>query len=238
MVARELLHELAEALLPQRCIACGRFGAALHEACLAALPAAEPPRCARCWAPGPRLPCAARRAAPPPFEGFRASYRFGGVARRALLEAKFRGVGALLDPLGDAAAEAVPRDWLIDAVVPIPLHPSRRRRRGFNQAERLARRVAERLGLPLRADLLRRVRATAPQATLDAEQRATNIDDAFAAAADPPPALLLVDDVSTTGATLAAAAKALREAGAERGSKAEPAVGYEERTQTPTRSAR
>ena len=217
MVARELLQELAEALLPQRCIACGRFGAALHHACLEALPAAGQPRCSRCWAPGPGSPCSACLADPPPFEGLRTPFRFAGVARRALLEAKFRGISAHLDPLGDAAAEVVPRSWAIGAVTPIPLHGSRRRRRGFNQSELIARRVSSRLGLPLRAELLRRARATAPQTTLGAERRASNVADAFAsAAAELPAGVLLVDDVSTTGATLAAAARALLDAGAER----------------------
>ncbi len=216
MVARELLQELAEALLPQRCIACGRFGAALHHACLEALPAAGQPRCTRCWAPGPGSPCAACLADPPPFEGLRTPYRFTGVARRALLEAKFRGISAHLAPLGDAAADIVPRRWAIDAVTPIPLHRARRRRRGFNQSELIARRVADRLGLPLRAELLRRARATAPQTTLGADRRASNVAGAFAAVGEPPAGVLLVDDVSTTGATLAAGARALLDAGAER----------------------
>ena len=216
MVARELLQELAEALLPQRCIACGRFGAALHHACLEALPSAGQPRCSRCWAPGPGSPCSACLADPPPFEGLRTPFRFAGVARRALLEAKFRGISAHLDPLGDAAAEVVPRSWAIDAVTPIPLHRARRRRRGFNQSELIARRVSSHLGLPLRAGLLRRARATASQTALGAERRASNVADAFASAGDPPAAVLLVDDVSTTGATFAAAARALLDAGAER----------------------
>lgn len=121
-----------------------------------------------------------------------------------------------------------------DAVVPVPLHPRRRRRRGFNQAELLARR----LGLPV-MHALRRVAHTAPQVTLSAAARRTNVDGAFALAApslrtrlgarlqtrpsvNPSKkglsvhgaVLVLVDDVTTTGATLDACARVLKGAGA------------------------
>ena len=230
MALRRVLRELprvlvsgaGDALLPQRCIVCGRFGAALHTHCLDALPRAEPPRCPRCWAPrrGGSGTCERCAAAPPAFEALRTPYRFAGLARRALLEAKFRGGGgvtALLEPLGQAAAETVAPAWRLEAVTALPLHAARRRLRGFDQAELLARAVAAALDVPLRTDLLRRVRTTEAQATLDAAQRARNVAGAFAAApGDPPASLLLVDDVTTTGATLEAAARALRGAGVER----------------------
>ena len=207
----------ADALLPQRCIECGEFGAALHEACLDALPRAEPPRCARCWAPPPRGGrCPRCASAAPAFEALRTPYRFAGRARRALIEAKFRGVSALLEPLGRAAARAAPASWTFGAVAPVPLHPSRRRRRGFDQAALLARAAAAELGAPLRAGLLRRARATPAQSALGAGGRARNLLGAFEAAEAPPREVLLVDDVATTGATLEAAARALRAAGAER----------------------
>ncbi len=121
-----LRHGLGDALLPQRCIVCGRYGAAVHDECLGALPDAAPPRCPRCWLPTAGDPRGARRrdgacprcaAAPPPFEGLRTPYRFVGHARRAVIEAKFRGVSALLDPLGRAAARVVPSSWSVDAVI-------------------------------------------------------------------------------------------------------------------------
>ena len=230
MALRRVLRELprvrvsgaGDALLPQRCIVCGRFGAALHAHCLEALPRAEPPRCPCCWAPAPPAgpgggTCEGCAAAPPAFEALRTPYRFTGGARRALLEAKFRGVTALLEPLGQAAAETVAPAWRIEAVTAVPLHAARRRRRGFDQAELRARAVARALDVPLRTDLVQRVRTTEAQATLDAAQRARNVAGAFAAATgDRPAPLLLVDDVTTTGATLEAAARALRGAGVER----------------------
>jgi ComF family protein len=99
-----------------------------------------------------------------------------------------------------------------DVVVPVPLHHSRRRARGFNQAHDLARA----LGLPV-SRALRRVRATKPQTTLPAGQRHRNVRDAFAAtrAAGRLSGLtvVIVDDVSTTGATLEACAVVLRQLG-------------------------
>jgi len=211
-VLSALTEALTEAVLPQRCIACGRFGAALHRRCLDALPHAEQPRCPVCWAPGPGGPCTQCLESPPAFAALRAAFRFEGDVRRALLEAKFRGKTALLPPLASAAVEAVPPAWHIDAVVPIPLHRGRQRQRGYNQAALIAKTVARRLELPLAAGLLRRSRATPPQASLTAAERATNLRDAFEAR----PAVgevLLIDDVTTTGATFDAAASALTNSG-------------------------
>jgi ComF family protein len=101
-------------------------------------------------------------------------------------------------------------------VVPVPLHPSRRAERGFNQSDLLARDVADALGLAL-ADALERVRPTPSQTGLSPTERTTNVRGAFAARRELPGAVvLLVDDVCTTGATLGAAATALRRAGAIR----------------------
>jgi len=103
--------------------------------------------------------------------------------------------------------------------VAVPLHPARQRRRGYNQAAIAANEVARVLGVPATPALLRRARATAPQARLDREARVENVRGAFAAGSAArggvPRAVLLVDDVTTTGVTLGAAAGALRAAGAQ-----------------------
>ena len=224
-LAPVLRQGLGDALLPQRCIVCGRFGAALHGECLDALPHADPPRCPRCWLPAANQPGESRRrdgacsrcaADPPPFEGLRTPYRFVGHARRAVIEAKFRGVSALLDPLGRAAAGVVPASWRVDAVTAVPLHGARRRKRGFDQALLLAGAVADELGVPLSDRLLRRRRSTGAQTALGIDRRRSNMAGAFEAFDASPPSVLLVDDVATTGATLGAAARALLDGGAQR----------------------
>jgi ComF family protein len=126
---------------------------------------------------------------------------------------KYDGRRSLARPLGLRLARAG-SDILAgaDLVVPVPLHRSRRRARGFNQAAEIARH----LGLPV-TDALRRVRATPSQTDLPAARRHANMRNAFAMrwrADVGGRRVVLVDDVSTTGATLDACARALMDAGA------------------------
>lgn len=208
--------ELLDALLPQRCVACERFGSALHPACLEVQPVApDESRCDRCWRPGVASPCAHCSAEPPAFEALRTPYRFEGAVRRALLEAKFRGVTQVLTLLGQRASSVVPGAWQVTMVVPVPLHRSRERERGYNQAALIGGVVASRLGVSCESSVLSRARATAPQVTLSAVTRAQNLTNAFECAPLPAGArVLLVDDVTTTGATFEACARALHAAGA------------------------
>lgn len=109
-----------------------------------------------------------------------------------------------------------PKDSLL---VPIPLHPRRLRRRGFNQSELVAGYLGEKLGLTVAGNVLKRITHTWPQTALTADERVENIAHSFAA---PSPKLIegktviLLDDVKTTGATLNEAASVLKEAGAWR----------------------
>jgi ComF family protein len=139
---------------------------------------------------------------------------YDGTLRAILQAFKYQGRRSLAVPIA-ALMRARGGDVLEGAacVVPVPLHSSRRRHRGFNQALDLARR----LGLPV-VHALRRVRATPTQTSLPAAQRHRNVRDAFALARDGTRVdgtiVVLVDDVSTTGATLDACARVLKDAGA------------------------
>ena len=104
-----------------------------------------------------------------------------------------------------------------EAIVPVPMHWSRKMWRGANSPETISERLSRHLDLPMAAHLLVRRRRTAPQASLSPNKRLANVRGAFRARkhADLPGArLLLVDDIMTTGATLNEAAKVLRRAGA------------------------
>lgn len=108
-----------------------------------------------------------------------------------------------------------------DALIPVPVHNSRRRQRGFNQAEELAVRLGKSWDLPVRTDLLIRKKKTDPQKQLTPKERLRNLQDAFALTesgklTDIPGTAVLVDDIYTTGSTLEACARILRAAGTDR----------------------
>lgn len=103
-----------------------------------------------------------------------------------------------------------------DAVIGVPMFPAKQRRRGYNQADRLARAVARGIDLPYRTGLLRRTRATRPQVGLSLAERSENVEEAFRGSPQCLGlSLLLIDDVSTTGSTLKHASKAAKAAGAK-----------------------
>ena len=156
---------------------------------------------------------------------------FNGLVRRALHDLKYAGERRLAAPLGAAIA----RRWARagaggDLLVPVPVHIERARRRGYDQAVLIAEAAGGGLGLPV-APILERARATIAQFDLDRRDRARNVDGAFRLR--PPPStvrsgsrrpgtdrplegrwVVLIDDVVTTGATLAACATPLIQAGA------------------------
>ena len=113
---------------------------------------------------------------------------------------------------------ADPRSRAIKAVVPVPLHSTRRRERGFNQSEILALAACAALGLAGPANALSRLTNTPSQTRLSRIKRQQNVAQAFTSQewAHPPTTVLLIDDVQTTGATLSACTNALLEAGVSR----------------------
>ena len=209
-------------LLPPRCVVCGDPGLPgcdLCQACRAVLPA---PRhaCPRCALPQPRAgTCTSCTAAPPPLDAAHAAFAYAFPLDRLLPRLKFHRDFAAGRALAQAMAERfadLPRP---QALVPVPLHRTRLRQRGYDQALELARPLARALRLPLHADLLQRSHATRAQSRLDADARRRNLQDAFRVESRGdalPHHVALVDDVMTTGATLHAAARALRAAGVAR----------------------
>lgn len=222
-----VLSRVLDLVYPPRCVACGAWGAWLCDACVASIPALEPPLCPRCGTPvAAGSGCAACRRGPPHADGLRSAAAHARPLREAVHALKYGGLRALAGPLAQILAQCWGA-WARERrgapaasdVLPVPLHAARVRRRGYNQSALLARALAERAGLAYREGWLTRVRDTPPQVGLSPLERWENVGGAFVC---PRPAavrgaeVLLVDDVMTTGATLEACARALREAGAAR----------------------
>lgn len=188
---------LAQSIFPSLCPACGQAAVALCPACVAGLSPAPP-------------------APPPPgVDWWVSPFAYQGAARRLIVAAKYRRLRTGLGWLGEQVAAAVrvagDPDVAFDVVTWVPASAARRRRRGFDQAEMLARRVAADLGLPARRLLARRGGAVQTGSTR-AERSAgpplvalSRLDGRR---------VLLVDDVATTGGSLSRSAEALRGAGA------------------------
>lgn len=191
-----------QSLYPPRCVLCDEVTAAgkLCNGCLADLPASGP-ACRCCAAPLSATLAACEYRFPA--DSLVTGLKFGRDLRCAAAMAM--AMTAMAAPL---AAE-------LDCLVPVPLHRRRHWRRGFNQAAEIAAVLGSRLGVPLRHALIRR-RHTPAQSRLNRSRRLSNVAGAFRVAKPLATGTTvgLVDDVVTTGATLAAAARTLTEAGA------------------------
>lgn len=231
---RRLLDALLNLLFPEDCLACSA-PIARHQECgvcdacwdKALALRIVPPRCACCGLPllnfegAEEYLCGECMLRPPPFSGARAFGFYTGELGTIIKELKFGGRKKLGELLGPLLVSVFFESWGredFDFIVPVPLHAKRRRQRGYNQAEVLARVLSRRLALPFHS-FLKRIRPTLPQVGLSHSQRMENVRNAFrcvAPGAVEKKRILLVDDVMTTGATVASAAKALLEAGALR----------------------
>lgn len=211
------------------CIACGQegdveVGRDLCMACHLALPWNRH-ACRRCALPLPGDDaagvCGACLQTTSPLDGVIASFAYAAPLDRLLPMFKFHQSMAAGRLLSGLMADTL-RDAAICAheatLVPIPLHRRRLRQRGYDQALELARPLARRLGLPLASDVLIRPKVTGAQSRLDKTARQRNLSGAFLVNTRHalPRHVVLIDDVMTTGATLEAAATALRAAGVGR----------------------
>lgn len=129
----------------------------------------------------------------------------GGRLQHIIQQLKYEGAPQLGLFMGKYYGEKLKQSVMIqevDTIIPVPLHPSRLRTRGYNQAERFASGLSDVLHIPVRTDLIQRVRRTGYQAKQVGAARWDNVKGAFRIQANLPKHILLVDDVITTGATI------------------------------------
>ena len=211
------LDALADLFYPQWCVSCeARSGDVLCRTCFEALPWTGKPTCGRCGVPTvfETPACGSCKSVDLAFETARAPLRYEGVGKEIVHALKYRAYTPVVEKVAaPLLADAVRRAGRFDAIVPVPLHRSRLRKRGFNQAALLARALAGRISAPV-SDTLKVVRSTRDQVELSAAERRANVAGAFSARSRTRGRILLVDDVFTTGATTSACAAALHRSGA------------------------
>jgi len=221
-----ILETARDLILPPHCAGCakGISDGWWCEDCRKDLHPISPPRCESCSQPfsgivEPAFFCPNCHGRVFHFECAIAVMPSRGAVRELIHGLKYRNMTWAAEPLADFGVLGIHDPRLPkapDFLVPVPLHPLRRRERGYNQAELLARAIGQKAGIPV-LDILRRVRNTTTQTHFDRKERMKNLSKAFKITSPhtiKAAQILLVDDVLTTGSTLDECAKVLLAAGA------------------------
>ena len=224
-IQRRIVDPILAVVFPSRCPGCQTSLAAptsgpLCQVCWEGVPRHRQPMCA-CGVPlAVASTCGRCRRGLTPITLGASLGPYEGTLRLLLHELKYRGRRRVAPRLAEALLQTPEVGRVLGGghvLLPVPLHPKKRRARGFNQSELLAREIGSRAGLPVAASALKRLKNTRPQTGLSAAARRVNMRGAFAIrkrAAVEGRVVVLVDDVVTTGATSLACARALRAAGA------------------------
>ena len=224
----ELLEAAASLLYPPACTLCGgntRAGEYLCEQCEAKATRIVAPFCQQCSEPfegaiTSAFTCANCTHRSIYFDAAVAAYRGRGVVRQIIHDFKYGRQAHLRHIVARWLCEALDDERLrgrqFDLIVPVPLHPTRQRERGFNQADLLAKLLSARISIPCKP-VLERIRYTTTQTALDRTERMENLHNAFRLRKNTDVRglqVLLIDDVLTTGSTLSECARVLKRAGA------------------------
>lgn len=216
----DIRTKIKQILLPQACVLCAAPAGAypLCHGCERDLPWHTHDACPICALPsGPGAVCGACLKKPPAFDATLAALQYRFPADVLLQRYKYAHLLAVGDLLGALLARRLPHATLPELLIPMPLHPTRLRDRGFNQAVEIARGVSAQLGIRLETRLCQRTRPTQPQTGLTPQQRRRNLRGVFACEENlQGKHVALLDDVMTTGASLDALARTVKQAGAAR----------------------
>jgi ComF family protein len=180
------------------------------------MPALKRPYCSRCAEPNSTLVCKRCAETRPAFDKIVAPYLAGGAARELVHRLKYNDARAYSERIARLLAGFLRREAVSgDVIVPVPLHPARERRRGYNQSALIARDLGRFTEMEVDTSSLRRIAKGVPQVALSgADERRATVEAAFQCMPLSTSTVVLVDDVVTTGATMSECAKALKRAGA------------------------
>lgn len=200
---RRFMSVATDLLFPPRCAGCGRIDAHWCQTCSREIAA---------------IPFPGHIETAEHLQAVAATAPHKGILREAIQALKYDNARAAAEPLGKRLADCLQQqDWMIDTMIPVPLHTQRLAERGYNQAQLLAEQVAKMTGILCQPQALQRIRNTQSQVTVSGAERMINLQHAFTA--NPITIqnhiVLLIDDVYTTGSTLSTCAEALMAAGAQ-----------------------
>ena len=223
--------KLADLLFPRRCPVCGRIvepvGELICPSCVNKLAPVRQPTCLKC---GKEIhgeqgeycgDCMRRRRT---FHSGAALLNYNEAARHSMAAVKYKNKREYLDFYSAAMAlrfRKLVGSWQAEVLIPVPVHPSRRRQRGYNQAEEPAKRLGREWKLPVDSRFLVRDRKTVPQRALNPQERLKNLQEAFrihpryqpGEKGRLPHCVVLIDDIYTTGSTIEACSRVLKAAG-------------------------
>ena len=208
--------KLLDVFFPRYCLGCGREGDYLCQRCRVGLPFQKPPYCPACGKSLDHHPDCDQLSAE--LLQLSSVFRFEGVIKKAVHQLKYNNLRDIGPTLGGFMTDFLKSNSISgDVLVPVPLHKSRLRERGYNQAQLLAMSIHKSTGLPVFLDALRKIKATPTQAdSASVEERRLAVVGAFGCYNNfTGRRVILIDDVATSGATLSACATALAAAGAK-----------------------
>ncbi len=218
---KQLQREVIDLFFPRSCVGCGKVGDFICLKCAKKLSRLLPPVCQRCGKPeSSGMYCRGCWGTHNHLDMIRSVFVFEGIIRRAVLEFKYRNLRSIAACLSQYMADYfVEHEMAADFLMPVPMHEKRLKRRGYNQSELLAGQISEMVSVPLRADLVKRVKDNKPQVrTSCADERWSNMRDAFTCTSSEVSGkdIIIIDDVCTSGATLEACAAAIKSMGANK----------------------
>jgi len=225
-----VLHRILDLLYPRTCPVCssilGHGEQKICRECIGKLVYVTQPSCMKCGKPLEKEEkeyCCDCKKKEYHYERGYALWVYNQYARKSMVAFKYKHQKEYADFYVEEFLNQYEQQiqrWKADAMIPVPIHISKLRERGYNQAEVLAAKLGIQLGIPVQCNLLRRVKKTMPQKELDDRQRLRNLLEAFSVDIKYqnalPETVILVDDIYTTGSTIEACSLVLKQAGVKK----------------------